>query len=43
MQVTYNGHPLYYFSGDQAPGDTNGQGIGDIWFVVSPAGDAIKG
>jgi predicted lipoprotein with Yx(FWY)xxD motif len=43
MQVTYNGHPLYYFSGDQAPGDTNGQGIGDIWFVVSPAGDPIKG
>ena len=43
MQVTYNGHPLYYFSGDQASGDTNGQGIGDIWFVVSPAGDAIKG
>ena len=43
MQVTYNGHPLYYFSGDQEPGDTNGQGIGDIWFVVSPAGDAIKG
>jgi len=42
-QVTYNGHPLYYFSGDHAPGDTNGQGIGDIWFVVSPAGDAIKG
>jgi predicted lipoprotein with Yx(FWY)xxD motif len=43
MQVTYNGHPLYHFSGDQAPGDTNGQGIGGIWFVVSPAGDAIKG
>jgi predicted lipoprotein with Yx(FWY)xxD motif len=43
MQVTYNGHPLYHFSGDQAPGDTNGQGIGGIWFVVSPAGDPIKG
>jgi predicted lipoprotein with Yx(FWY)xxD motif len=42
MQVTYNGHPLYFFSGDQAPGDTNGQGIGDVWFVVSPAGDPIK-
>ena len=42
MQVTYNGHPLYFFSGDQAPGDTNGQGIGDIWFVVSPAGEPIK-
>lgn len=42
MQVTYNGHPLYHFAGDQAPGDTNGQGVGGIWFVVSPAGDPIK-
>ena len=41
LQVTYNGHPLYYFAGDEAPGDTNGQAIGDIWFVVSPAGDPI--
>jgi predicted lipoprotein with Yx(FWY)xxD motif len=43
MQVTYNGHPLYHFSGDAAAGDTNGQGIGDVWFVVSPTGDPIKG
>jgi predicted lipoprotein with Yx(FWY)xxD motif len=43
MQVTYNGHPLYHFAGDQAPGDTNGEGVGGIWFVVSPAGDPIKG
>jgi predicted lipoprotein with Yx(FWY)xxD motif len=42
LQVTYNGHPLYHFSGDQTAGDTNGQGIGGIWFVVSPAGDPIK-
>lgn len=43
-QVTYNGHPLYYFVKDQAPGDVNGQGIdkfGGIWYVVSPSGDAI--
>jgi predicted lipoprotein with Yx(FWY)xxD motif len=40
-QVVYNGHPLYRFSGDQEPGDTNGQGIGDKWYVVSPDGDAI--
>ncbi len=43
MQVTYNGHPLYHFSGDAAAGDTNGQGIGDVWFVVSPAGEPITG
>jgi predicted lipoprotein with Yx(FWY)xxD motif len=41
-QVTYNGWPLYYFAGDTAPGDTNGQGINDVWFVVSPAGEPIR-
>lgn len=41
-QVTYNGHPLYYFKGDSAPGDQNGQGTGGVWFVVSASGDAIK-
>lgn len=41
-QVTYNGWPLYYFAGDVAPGETNGQGINEIWFVVSPAGEPIR-
>ena len=44
-QVTYNGWPLYLFSEDEAPGDTNGQGIeefGGLWFLVSPAGEAIQ-
>lgn len=41
-QVTYNGWPLYYFAGDVAPGETNGQGINDVWFVVSPGGDPIR-
>ena len=41
-QVTYNGHPLYRYSGDSAPGNTNGQGVGGNWFVVSPAGEAIR-
>jgi predicted lipoprotein with Yx(FWY)xxD motif len=41
-QVTYAGHPLYHFGGDQAAGDTNGQGVGQIWYVVSPEGTAIK-
>jgi predicted lipoprotein with Yx(FWY)xxD motif len=38
VQVTYNGWPLYYFSGDTQPGDTNGQGIGGLWFVAPLAG-----
>lgn len=33
-QVTYNGWPLYYYSGDVNSGDTNGQGINSIWYVV---------
>lgn len=42
-QVTLNGHPLYHFGDDQTADDMNGQGIGDVWFVVSPTGDAIQG
>jgi predicted lipoprotein with Yx(FWY)xxD motif len=42
-QVTFNDQPLYYFSGDAAPGDTNGQAVGDVWYVVAPSGDAITG
>jgi predicted lipoprotein with Yx(FWY)xxD motif len=41
-QVTYNGWPLYYFHEDAAPGDTNGQGVGGVWFLVSPEGEAIE-
>jgi predicted lipoprotein with Yx(FWY)xxD motif len=41
-QVTYAGRPLYYFAADQAPGDTNGQGVGDVWWVVGPDGEAIE-
>src|SRR5581483_2981787 len=36
-QVTYNGMPLYYWQGDKAPGDTTGQGVGNVWWVVAPA------
>jgi predicted lipoprotein with Yx(FWY)xxD motif len=45
MQVTYNGWPLYLFEEDTAAGDTNGQGVdefGGLWFLVSPAGEAIQ-
>jgi predicted lipoprotein with Yx(FWY)xxD motif len=40
-QVTYKGMPLYYFSGDQKPGETNGQGVGGVWFTVTPAGQLV--
>ena len=45
-QVTYNGHPLYLFSGDQKPGDTNGEGVnafGGLWYALSSAGNQIVG
>lgn len=41
MQVTYDGLPLYYFAADQAAGDTNGQGVGGIWWVIAPDGEKI--
>jgi predicted lipoprotein with Yx(FWY)xxD motif len=42
-QVTLNGWPLYYYIGDEAAGDTNGQGVGGVWWVLSPAGEKIGG
>jgi predicted lipoprotein with Yx(FWY)xxD motif len=41
-QVTYNGWPLYYYAEDTASGDVNGQGVGGVWFVVSPTGEMIE-
>jgi predicted lipoprotein with Yx(FWY)xxD motif len=41
-QATYNGWPLYRFSKDTAPGNTNGQGVGGVWFLVSPDGKGIR-
>jgi predicted lipoprotein with Yx(FWY)xxD motif len=42
-QVTYNGWPLYHFASDAVAGDTNGQGVGTIWYVVDASGNAITG
>ncbi len=41
-QVTFDGHPLYLFAGDAAAGDTNGEGIGKVWYAVAPDGTPIK-
>ena len=37
-QIVVNGRPIYTFAGDSKAGDVNGQGIGGVWYVVSPAG-----
>ena len=42
-QVKVGTWPLYYFANDAAPGDTNGQEVGDVWYVVSPTGEPIEG
>jgi predicted lipoprotein with Yx(FWY)xxD motif len=44
FEVTYNGHPLYYFVSDRKPGQTTGQGLkqfGGPWWVISPAGKEV--
>ncbi|MCL4562691.1 MAG: hypothetical protein M1281_19025 [Chloroflexi bacterium] len=38
MQVTYDGMPLYLYSGDKAAGDVNGQGFLGKWFAAVPSG-----
>jgi predicted lipoprotein with Yx(FWY)xxD motif len=38
MIVTYNKMPLYYWANDSKPGDTTGQGVGSVWYVISPDG-----
>jgi predicted lipoprotein with Yx(FWY)xxD motif len=46
QQVTYNGHPLYLYAGDEKAGDTRGQGLTDFgagWYVLSPAGQQVSG
>jgi predicted lipoprotein with Yx(FWY)xxD motif len=36
LQVTYNGMPLYFYKNDKAPGDANGDKVGNVWNVVKP-------
>jgi predicted lipoprotein with Yx(FWY)xxD motif len=45
VQVTYAGHPLYYFTGDTEPGQINCQNVdefGGTWLVLSPLGKPIR-
>jgi len=43
-QVTYDGHPLYYYVGDSGPGQANGQGsdnFGAKWWLIAPSGSDV--
>jgi predicted lipoprotein with Yx(FWY)xxD motif len=45
LQVTYAGHPLYYYVGDRRPGQVLCQGVteyGGGWYVVAPSGHLIR-
>jgi predicted lipoprotein with Yx(FWY)xxD motif len=42
LQVTLNGWPVYLWVNDKAPGDVTGQAVGDVWWVLDPAGEPIK-
>jgi predicted lipoprotein with Yx(FWY)xxD motif len=40
-QLSYNGHPLYLYAADAAPGQASGQGVGGVWFLVNAAGEQV--
>ena len=40
-QITIDGRPIYTFAQDTAPGDVNGQGVNDVWYVIAPDGSEI--
>ncbi|MFC7215327.1 hypothetical protein ACFQO4_14715 [Saliphagus sp. GCM10025334] len=42
MQVAADGWPLYYFASDEEPGDANGQGVNDVWWVLAPDGTPMR-
>jgi predicted lipoprotein with Yx(FWY)xxD motif len=42
VQVAANGWPLYYFAADESPGDMEGQGVNDVWWVLTPDGMPVR-
>ena len=40
--VIYNNHLLYSFSGDPKPGDVNGNGLANVWYAVTAAGEPVQ-
>jgi predicted lipoprotein with Yx(FWY)xxD motif len=42
FQVTANNMPLYYWYEDEAPGDANGQAVGEVWWILAPDGTVIR-
>jgi predicted lipoprotein with Yx(FWY)xxD motif len=45
LQVTYDGHPLYYFTGDKQPGQITCQNVssfGGLWLVINPNGSPVR-
>jgi predicted lipoprotein with Yx(FWY)xxD motif len=43
LQLTYDGHPLYRYSGDRSTSDANGEGVGGQWYVVKAGGAGSGG
>jgi predicted lipoprotein with Yx(FWY)xxD motif len=43
LQLAAGSWPLYTYAGDAAPGETNGQGTGGVWYVVTPTGQLNQG
>lgn len=43
LQLVAGRWPLYYYTGDAVSGDINGQGSGDVWFLVDPGGRLVTG
>jgi predicted lipoprotein with Yx(FWY)xxD motif len=42
LQLTYDGHPLYRYAGDQSNADANGEGVGGQWFVLKAGAGAAQ-